>query len=104
MTPNTEEARSEGGIGEGCSGERGGLIGDVFDWRMPNGEQWRKGQDRSDARGGGDGRGRARESESESARRERRMESTRGCVHLTNGGERVHTPQSRIFAFSAQDV
>ena len=34
--------------------------------------------------------------ESESARRERRMESARGCVHLTNGRARVHTQQSPV--------
>ena len=38
--------------------------------------------------------------ESESVRRERRMESARGRVHLTSGRARVHTQQFRFLVFS----
>ena len=37
--------------------------------------------------------------ESESLRRERRMESARGRVHLTSGRARVHTQQFRFLVF-----
>ena len=37
--------------------------------------------------------------ESESVRRERRMESARGRVHLTSGRARVRTQQFRLLGF-----
>ena len=37
--------------------------------------------------------------ESESVRRERRMESVRGHVHLTSGRVRVHAQQFWFFCF-----
>ena len=37
--------------------------------------------------------------ESESVRRERRMESARGRVHLTSGRARMHTQQFQLLVF-----
>ena len=50
--------------------------------------------------GGGGGGG----MESESVRRERRMESARGRVHLTSGRARVHTQQFRFLFFAVQKM
>ena len=49
--------------------------------------------------GGGGGGGEKGGMESESVRRERRMESARGRVHLTSGRARVHTQQFRFLVF-----
>ena len=71
-------------------------IGDEFVWQMPNGynrEKGKTGRTREEGWGRGGGEGRM---ESESVRRERRMESARGHVHLTSGRARVHTQQFRF--------
>ena len=49
--------------------------------------------------GRGRGGGKKGGMESESVRRERRMESARGRVHLTSGRARMHTQQFRFLVF-----
>ena len=51
------------------------------------------GRTREEGRGGEGGM------ESESVRRERRMESAKGRVHLTSGRVRVHTQQFQFLVF-----
>ena len=75
---------------------------------MLNGYNREKEQDRSDTGGreGGGGGGEEREGgmESESVRRERRMESARGRVHLTSGRARAHAAVSVCCFFCAPTI